>query len=160
MASCRKPKSSRVSPAGDAQLAGDQVDVGDLLGDGVLDLDARIHLDEDVMPALVEQEFHRARAAVADVAGESHRVGADLGPQFLGQVRRGRQLDDFLVAPLHTAVPLVEMDHVAVRVGQDLHLDVARVDHRLLEVDRRIPERRLGLSAGGLDGFGQRVGLG
>ena len=83
-----------------------------------------------------------------------------LSRNSLGQVRRRRQLDDLLVAPLHAAVPLVEMDHVAVRVGQDLHLDVARIDHRLLEVDRRIPERRLGFPAGRLDRFGQRGGIG
>ncbi len=144
---------------GDAQLAGDQIDVGDLLGNGVLDLDAWIHLDEDVMPALVQQELHGARTAVADVAGESHCVGTDFGAQLLGQVGSGRQLDDFLVASLHAAVPLVEMDHVAVGVGQDLDLDVAWVDHGLLEVDRRIPERRLGFSAGGFDGLGQRGGI-
>ena len=34
---------------GDAQLGLDEVDVGDLLGHRVLDLDARVHLDEDVV---------------------------------------------------------------------------------------------------------------
>ena len=60
---------------------------------------------------------------------------------------------------LHTAVSLVEVDHVAVGVGQDLNLDVARVDHRLFEVDHRISERRFSFPAGRLDGFGQCVGL-
>ncbi len=127
--------------ARDAQLAGDQVDVGDLLGDGVLDLDPRIHLDEDVMTALVEQELHSAGVAVPDVAGEGDRVGADLVAQLLGQVRSRRELDDLLVTALHAAVPLVEMNHVAVRVGQDLHFDVTGIEHGLFEVDRRIPER-------------------
>ena len=36
---------------GDPDLRGDQVDVGDLLGDGVLDLDPRVHLDEHVPAA-------------------------------------------------------------------------------------------------------------
>ena len=71
-------------PRSDAQLAGHQVDVGDLLGDGVLHLDPRIHLDEDVVAALVEQELDGARAAVADVPGESDRVGADLVAQLGG----------------------------------------------------------------------------
>ena len=65
-------------PVGDAQLAGHQVDVGDLLGDGVLDLDARVHLDEHVVAALVEQELDGARAGVVDLPGERDRVGADL----------------------------------------------------------------------------------
>ena len=142
-------------PVGDAHLAGDQVDVGDLLGDGVLHLDPRVHLDEHVVAALVEQELDGARVRVVDLAGERDGVGADLGPQLLGQVRRGRQLDDLLVATLHAAVALEQVHHVAVAVGQDLHLDVARVEHGLLEVDHRVAERRLRLAAGRLDGLGQ-----
>ena len=72
---------------------------------------------------------------------------------------RGRQFDDLLVAALHAAVALVEVDHVAVRVGQDLHLDVAWPQHRLLEEDRRVAERRLGFAPGGFDRFGQRGGV-
>jgi len=41
-------------------------------------------------------------------------------------------------------------------VGQDLHLDVAGLEHGLFEIDGRIPERRLGFAAGGFDRFGQR----
>lgn len=37
-------------PGGNAQLAGDQVDVGNLLGHRVLHLNPRIHLDEDILP--------------------------------------------------------------------------------------------------------------
>ena len=122
----------------------------------MLDLDPRVHLDEDVVAALVEQELDGAGAGVADVPGEGDRVGTHSVAQFGGQVRRGCQLDDLLVAALHAAVPLEEVDDVAVRVGQDLHLDVARVEHRLLEVDRRVAECRLGFPAGGLDRFGQR----
>ena len=147
-----------MSARGDAHLAGDQVDVGDLLGDGVLHLDPRVHLDEDVVAALVEQELDGARIGVVDLAGECDCVRTDLGPQLLGQVRRGRQLDDLLVAALHAAVALEQVHHVAVPVGQDLHLDVARVEHRLLEIDHRVAERRLRLAAGGLDRFRQRGG--
>ena len=110
-----QPKVFQRLPVGDAHLAGDQVDVGDLLGDGVLDLDARVHLDEHVMAALVEQELHGARAGVVDLAGERDRVGADLRPQFVWQVRRGRQLDDLLVPTLHAAVAFEQVHHVAVR---------------------------------------------
>ena len=39
--------------------------------------------------------------------------------------RRRRLLDDLLVAALQAALALAEMDHVAVRVGEHLHLDVA-----------------------------------
>ena len=100
---------------GDAQLRLHEVDVGDLLGDRVLDLDARVHLDEDVVAVAVEQELDGARVAVADVPGEPHGVGADPLAQLRVEVRRGRDLDDLLVAALHRAVALEQVDHVAVR---------------------------------------------
>ena len=52
--------------AGDAHLRLRDVDAGDLLGDGVLDLDARVHLDE-VVPAVgldEELDLLRVRARV------------------------------------------------------------------------------------------------
>ena len=55
---------------GDAHLGEDQVDVGDLLGNGVLDLAAGVQLDEDVAAVLTEQELDRPGGGVADVPGE------------------------------------------------------------------------------------------
>jgi hypothetical protein len=43
----------------DADLLADQIEAGDHLGDRVLDLDARVHLDEvEVARAGVHQELH------------------------------------------------------------------------------------------------------
>ena len=50
---------------GDEDLGPYQVYAGDHLGDGVLHLDAGIHLDKVVVPALVHQELHRAGGDVA-----------------------------------------------------------------------------------------------
>ena len=143
---------------GDAQLGDDEVAVGDLLGDRVLHLDARVHLDEDVVAALVEEELDGARVDVADGLGERDGVGADPVPQLGVEVRRGRDLDHLLVAALHRAVALVEVDDVALGVGEDLHLDVAGVDHRLLEEHRGVAERGLGLAHGRVDGVAQVLG--
>ena len=49
----------------------------------------------------------------------------------------GRDLDHLLVAPLQRAVALVEVHDVARGVGEDLHLDVPRVDDGLLQEHRR-----------------------
>ena len=111
------------------------------------------------MAALVEQEFDSARIRVVDLARECDCVGTHRGPQFLGQVRRGRQLDDLLMAALQAAVALEKVHDVAVPVGQDLHLDVTRVEHRLLEIHRRVSERRLRLAAGRLDRLRQCGGI-
>ena len=68
-------------PGRDPQLRLHQVDLGDLLGDRVLNLDPRIHLDEHVVAVFVDEEFDRPRARVADLAGEGHRIGAQSRPQ-------------------------------------------------------------------------------
>ncbi len=125
---------------GDPYLALDEVDVGDLLGHRVLDLDARVHLDEHVAAGGVEQELDGARAGVSDRPREPDGVGADSVAELRIEVRRRGQLDDLLVAALHGAVPLVQVDHVAVRVGEDLDLDVARPDRRALQEDGGVAE--------------------
>ncbi len=145
-------------PGGDAQLRDDQVAVGDLLGHRVLHLDARVHLDEDVVAALVEEELDGARVDVADGLGELDGVGADPIPQLGVEVRSRRDLDHLLMAALHRAVALVEVHDVALRVGEDLHLDVAGVDDRLLEEHRGVAERGLGLAHGRVDGVPQLLG--
>ena len=52
--------------AGDAQLQFDQIEPGDRLGDGMLDLQPRVHFHEIELAALIEQEFQRARALIAE----------------------------------------------------------------------------------------------
>ncbi len=136
---------------GDPHLRLHQVDLGDLLGHGVLDLDPRVHLDEDVVALGVEQELHGAGVAVADLLGEPHRVGAHPLAELGVEVGRRRDLDHLLVTSLHRAVALEEVDHVALAVGEDLHLDVPRVDHGLLDEHRRVAERALGLAHAGVD---------
>ena len=107
----------------------------------MLDLDAGVHLDEHMASGLVDKELHRAGVDVADRARERHGVGADPLPQFRIQVRRGRQFHHLLMPALHRAVTVEQVDHVARGVREDLHLDVPRVDHRLLQVHRGVTER-------------------
>ncbi len=137
--------------ARDAHLGDDEVDVRDLLGDGVLDLDPRVHLDEHVGAVLAEEELDRARVPVADRLGEPHGIRAHPVTQGGVEVWCGGDLHDLLVAPLHRAVALVEVEHGAGGVGEHLHLDVTGVADRLLEVERRVAEGRVGLALGGLE---------
>ena len=62
----------------DPELLLDEVEAGDELGDGVLDLDARVQLEEEEL-TVGEHELSRAGALVADRAGESHGGFAHLG---------------------------------------------------------------------------------
>ena len=85
------------------------------LGHRMLDLQARVQLDEVEAAVRAEQELERARVAVADRAARAlgrrlHRL-ARLGRQR----RRRRLLDQLLVAALDRALALAEGQHVAVR---------------------------------------------
>src|SRR6516225_8375073 len=51
----------------DAELLADDVEAADHLGDRMLDLQARIHLDKKELPVLIE-EFEGAHALVAELA--------------------------------------------------------------------------------------------
>ena len=121
----------------------------------MLDLDPRVHLDEEELAAGVDEELDRPRARVARRQREAHGGLCNGLPR--GPVDRGRRglLEDFLAAPLHRALPLVDVHGVPVGVAEDLHLDVARPCDESLEIERGIAERRLGLSSGRDDHVGQ-----
>ena len=126
---------------GDAQHPFDEVEARDHLGDAVLDLQPRIHLQEIERARLhIIDELDRARGAIADRLAEPHRRLAERAPLRVAQAGRGRFLDHFLVAPLRGAVAFAERDHRAAAVAEELHLDVARDLDELLQVDAVVLE--------------------
>ena len=122
-------------PCRDLDLLANDVDARHDLGDGVLDLHARVHLEEVVRAVGVEEPFDRPCGAVADGASRIDRDPADPCPKLGIHSRRRSLLDQLLVTSLDGAVALAEMDHVAMRVRQDLNLDVPRVVEVALDVD-------------------------
>src|SRR3954471_17231056 len=91
----------------------------------MLDLDPRVQLEEPEVAA-VEDELGRAGALVADRAREGDRGVAHPRPQLGVERRRRRLFEHLLVAALDRAVALAERGDVAVLVGEELDLDVAR----------------------------------
>src|SRR5688572_18942131 len=142
--------------AGDQQLFLDEIDAGDHLGDRMLDLDARVHLDEVETPVLV-QELERAGAAIADADARLGADAADLGALLRRDARRRRFLDDLLMPALHRAVALAEVHRAPLAVRQHLDLDVARVLEELLHVDHVVAERGLRFLLGRGDRRHQRA---
>ncbi|KAK1238641.1 hypothetical protein MKX07_004217 [Trichoderma sp. CBMAI-0711] len=137
---------------GDAELPLDEVQAGDHLGDGVLDLQARVHLHEvELAAVLVEDELDRAGADVAHGLGGLARLVPQVLPRGLVEVGRGRLLEHLLVPPLDAAVALAQGDGVAVLVGKDLHLDVARAHNVLFD------EHHLAALAKGRPGLSPRA---
>ena len=124
----------------------------------MLDLQAGIHLDE-VMAVAVDEELHRPRAGVGGGARELERIGADAVAQRGLQIWRRRNLDHFLVPPLHRAVALVQMHDVAVQIAEELHLDVAHVLEELFQKHDRAAKGAFRFRARLRQGFLELVGL-
>ena len=159
----RKTTSSWRSPSGSpaaiSDLRADEVDARDHLGHRMLDLDARVDLEEVEAVLPVEQELDGARALVARGPAETERRGGQLPAGGVRQPRARRLLQKLLVPALDGAVALTQVDDVAAAVGQHLHLDVARAIHVALQVDLGGSERRRRLTLAGPHGSGQAVGV-
>jgi hypothetical protein len=114
----------------------------------VLHLQAGVDLEKVEPPVLIYQELDGARVDV------SRRPGDAQGgvPHYLAQPRIGRRrrrfLNDFLVAALQAALAFAQLNNVALRIGQDLHFDVAGSFEQFFHDEGAIAEGGLGLSPG------------
>ena len=143
------PLRERQRPAlRDLKLQPHEIDACYAFGDGVLDLDARIHLKEVEAPAVGEQKLDRARADVADRRGRLDRRRAHHHAKFGRDGRGGRLLDQLLMPALDRAVALAEMDNRPLLVAEHLHLDVTRPEKRLLQQKASVAECVLRLRGG------------
>ena len=112
----------------------------------MLDLQARIHLDEIELAILVE-ELDRADAEIAELLDGGGDGLADGGAGCIVDDGRGGFLEHLLVAALQRAVAFAKMDDIAMAVGDDLDFDVPRLLEILLHVNRIVAERGLGFGA-------------
>ena len=132
----------------DEDLAADEVDAGDHLGHRVLDLDARVHLDEEELAACRRRAGTRpCRRCGSSTDWHSRTAASQISlAQLARQVDARRDLDDLLVPALDRAVALPEVHEVAVRVAEDLHLDVLGARDVALEEHVGPAERGAGLA--------------
>ncbi len=138
--------------ARDADLRLHEIEVGEKLGDSVLDLQTRIDLEkvERLVTARRDHEILAGRhSSVFGLAKQADRRFAKLVHERLREPRRRSLFDHLLVLALHRAVAQSEREHRSVAVGRHLHLDVARTRNRLLDEERAVAEgiRSLGLRA-------------
>lgn len=123
-----------------------KVNPGHLFRHRVLDLEARVRLDEHEWLRVraagdVDEELERPEIAVAHSLREADSRINDPAAEIIGQAWRGRHLDDLLEATLDTALALTEVSDGAPEVTEDLDLDVARALDELFGVDVRPAER-------------------
>ena len=137
-----------------------EVDTGHHFRDRVLHLNARVHLDEVPLLGIhVVQELHRTGVVVPNVLGQLHGRGAQLAAHRFIQRHTGGNFHHLLVAALHRAIALVQMQNVAVLVTQNLHFDVLGARHVFLEEHRRVAKGAIGLAAGFIEQPLQILGL-
>jgi len=131
-----------------------EVDARDHLGDGVLHLEAGVHLQEEEFPRLArDDELHGAGRVVVHGPGGADGGLAHGAAHLLVDDGAGGLLDDLLVAALDGALPLGAVDDVPVAVAQHLDLDVPGILDVALHVDGVVAEGgqafRLGGAVGG-----------
>src|SRR5258708_15834144 len=90
----------------------------------MFDLEPRIHLEKIELAIRLKDELHSPRIAILDSLGRSDRGLRHPLTQLVGVIRRGRFLDDLLVAPLNRPVALEEMHYVSFVATQDVELDL------------------------------------
>ena len=122
----------------------------DLLGDGVLDLDAGVHFHEVEIPVIVYEILDGAGVCVADALTKADRCLSHFFAKLGRHEGRRALFDDLLVAALEGAVTLTEMHDAAVFVTKNLKLNVVRINDKLLDINRAISEGLLGFHAGGM----------
>ncbi len=133
----------------DENLPAYEVQPGDELGDRMLDLQARVHLQEREVATCIYDELDGAGVGVAERAAHRQRRRGHARAHVRRQ-RRGRRLfDDLLMAPLDRALALAQVNQVAVLVAEDLELDVAWLGDQLLEQQRRVAKSRQRLAPRG-----------
>jgi hypothetical protein len=139
---------------GDPEHLADQVETGDLLRDAVLDLQAGVDLEERDGAVLTHQELAGAGTDVPRLEQDRLRRVVKALHLVGGEERRGRLLDQLLVASLERAVAGGDDHDVAVGVGQALGLDVPWAVEELLHEALAAAERRDRLAHGRVVGLG------
>src|SRR5437763_16780656 len=94
----------------------------------MLDLEAGVDLQERKRIRIFErhQELGRARADIPGAPGNVRCGLAEALAQLSSDGRRRALLEHLLMATLETALPLPKVQHGAVRVCEQLNLDVTR----------------------------------
>ncbi len=143
------PQRQRLA-GGHAQLPLHQIQPGDGLGDRVLHLQPGVHFHEvEAQVAVVHlfgDELHRAGAHITHRLGGRHRGGTHLGAALGAHARRGGFLQHLLVAALHRAITLEQVDHLALAVAEHLDFDVTRAQHIAFDQHMVAAEAVLGLA--------------
>jgi hypothetical protein len=140
------------STSRDLNLCSHNINTGNLLSDGVLDLNTRVDLNKVVTTLLIDQELGSTSVAIVGGLCKSDGVVEDGISRLRRKILGRRQLNNLLMTTLHGAVTLVQVNDIAVVVSQQLHLNMLGTVEEALDEDGSVAESGLGLGCGSLEG--------
>ena len=147
----------------DAQLPFDQIQSGNRFGDGVFDLQARVHLHKEeihrTIRALFDDKFDRSRADIINRPRRRNRRRAHFFAQGLRHTRSGRFFQHFLVTALHRAIAFKQIHIIAVRIAKHLNFDMARTLHVFFDEHRVITKTVNRFAFAACQGIGKIFGF-
>ena len=107
----------------------------------MLDLNPRVHFHEvEIFTRLVDEVFDGSGIFIADGFDQTDRSIAHALAHCGRYQGRGTLFDDLLVAALHRAIALTQMHEITMGIGDDLELDVVRIQHQFFQVALAITE--------------------
>ena len=131
----------------DQDLGADDVDARDFLCHRMLHLHTRIDFDEVESAAFhIHQEFDSTGAFIVHMGADFLAEVAQFFALRRRQIGGRRTLHHFLVAPLHRAIALPQVVHLAVLVAEDLHLHMAGAQDHLFEITFAIAKGGFGFA--------------
>src|SRR5688500_3828425 len=130
-----------------SDLPGDDIEARHELRNTMLDLEASVHLEEEVVSVGIEEELDSGRIVEVHGAGDSSSTVGQSCPNDLVDRRRRRLLNQLLVPALDRAVPLPQNREATVPVAEKLHLYMPRRRHEALDIDGPVAEGSRGLPA-------------
>ena len=144
---------------GETKLGLDHINTGDLFGDGMLNLNARITFNKKILAGLGrDQELDGAGIHIRSRLHKGERIGKHLLSQRGVQPRSGGHLNDLLVAQLDRTVAFVQMNDIALGVRQNLDLDMSGPRDQSFEKDGSVTECSLSFAATALKCLGHLLG--
>ena len=123
----------------------DEIDTRHELGHGMLDLKARVHLQEIKAALVVDEELDRSGAPVFHGFQKSRRGLEKPLARNVRQMRSGRLFPNLLMPALERALALVQVDSAAAPIPEHLNLDVTRALHEFSK--NRVPSPNADLAS-------------
>src|SRR5260221_9284491 len=148
-----------VAAGGNADLLEDEIDIGDHFCHRMLNLYARVHLDEIELGVLI-QELDSSDAEIADL---THCLGHGLADDVTCagvEGGRGAFFPNLLVSPLQRTIALTKMNGISLAVAEHLNFDMAGALPIFFYINGTIPQSGPGFGHAGREGGGENSGRG